>query len=363
MSSNPFPIPRRVAASCAWIARGSHVAIPPLAGLVLGWLVFALTTPIYTSTITFFPPSAASNGMSGVVNQLNALSVLSGSTQSKTLAEQYVSMLKSRCVADAMSAKFDLPHVYGKTLPEDVRRTLAQRTGIYMSSRSELIEVSVDDTDRQRVAKMASYYIDALSDLLSRVAVTDARQRRIFLDRQVDETRSALERVERQLRGAGVSPSAAQLEPSAAVGMAAQMKAAITAQEIRLSALRSVAGRENPATLAATSELDALKRRLADMQAGEKSAPGDAYTGLYRDYKYNSALLELLMTQLASARLDEAREGQSLQIVDFPAVPNRKTKPVRVLYLGAGFGLGLALSATAWFVARMSRLKVKGEPA
>ena len=161
MSSNPFPIPRRVAATCAWIARGSHVAIPPLAGLVLGWLVFALTTPIYTSTITFFPPSAASNGMSGVVNQLNALSVLSGSTQSKTLAEQYVSMLKSRSVADAMSAKFDLPHVYGKTLPEDVRRTIAQRTGIYMSSRSELIEVSVDDTDRQRVAKMASYYIDA----------------------------------------------------------------------------------------------------------------------------------------------------------------------------------------------------------
>lgn len=292
--------------------------------------------------------------MSGVLNQLNTLGVLSGSAQSKTQAEQYVAMLKSRSVSDAVSARFDLARVYGKTLPEDVRRVLAQRTSVYMSSRSELIEVSVDDGDPQRVVKMASGYIDALSGLLGRVALTDARQRRIFLEKQFDDARDRLEHIEGQLRRAGVSPSDVQLEPSAAVGMVAQMNSAVALQEIRLSALRSVAGSENPATLAATSELDALKRRLAEMQAGGKSAPGDVYAGLYRDYKYNGAILELLATQLAAARLDEARDANALQIVDFPVVPNRKTRPRGLFYLGAGLFAGVALSAAAWLVARIA---------
>jgi uncharacterized protein involved in exopolysaccharide biosynthesis len=221
-----------------------------------------------------------------------------------------------------------------------------------MSSRSELIEVSVDDRDPQRAAKMAAYYIDALTSLLGRVAVTDARQRRVFFERQVDETRAKLASAEKRLRGSGVSPSAAQLDPGAAVGMVAQMNASIAAQEVRLATLRSVTGEANPATLAATSELAALKRRLAEMQAGAKTAAGDEYAGLYRDYKYNSALLELLATQLASARIDEARDGNSLQIVDFATVPQKKSKPHALIVLGTGFAIGIGLSVLAWAVAR-----------
>jgi uncharacterized protein involved in exopolysaccharide biosynthesis len=288
----------------------------------------------------------------GLFSQLNALGALNGSSGSKTEAEQYVSMLKSRSIADAVVRKFDLGHVYGKQIPEDVREALAKQTNVYMSSRSELIEVSVDDHDPQRAAQMAAYYIDALTSLLGRVSVTDARLRRVFLEKQVDETRTKLDSAEKLLRGSGVSPSAAQLDPGAAVGMVAQINANIAAQEVRLATLRSVSGEANPATLAATSELAALRRRLAALQAGAKTTARDDYTGLYRDYKYNSALLELLATQLASARIDEARDGSALQIVDFAVAPQKKSKPRAVVVLGAGLALGIALTLAAWAVAR-----------
>ncbi|SAK92926.1 transport-related membrane protein [Caballeronia hypogeia] len=352
MSVSSNAIPRLLLGACEQLARGWRIYAPPLAGLAIGCALFALTPPTYTSTVSFFPPSMSSSAMSGVVNQLNALGMLSGAPQGKTQAEQYVAMLKSRSVADAVAAKFDLPHVYGKTLPEHVRRILAKRTRVYMSSRSELIEVTVEDGDPQRVAKMSRYYLDALTDLLGRVAVTDARERRTFLEKQFNETRAGLDRTEQALRGAGISPTATQLEPSAALGMVAQLNASIAAQEIRLSALRSVAGSANPATLAATGELDALKRRLAELQSGQKSAPGDAYASLYRDYRYHSALLEALASQLASARIDEARDARSLQIVDYPVVPQVRSKPNGLYYGLGGIVLGVMISAGAWLVVR-----------
>ena len=350
-------LPSFVLSTCAWFARGWRLLILPALCLIAGFIAFALTPPSYTAKTSFFPPAQSRNVSAGLANQLNMLGSLSGAGGGKTQAEQFVAMLKSRSVADAISERFNLAKVFSKTAPEDVRRILAQRTNIYLSSRSDLIEVSVDDQDPARAAQMATFYVESLTNLLGRVAVTDARQRRIFLEKQVDETREQLDKAEHLLRSSGVSPSAAQLEPGSAVGMVAQMNASIVAQNIRLAALRSVAGEANPATLAALSELAALKRKLAEMQTGAKTGVGDEYTGLYRDYKYNSALLELLASQLAAARIDEARDGSSLQIVDFAVVPQKKTRPRAILFLGAGLATGIALTLLAWFVARKANVQ------
>jgi tyrosine-protein kinase Etk/Wzc len=339
---------------CAWFTKGWRVLVLPCSTLIAAAAVLFSIPPTYTAKTSFFPPAQSPSAASGIFNQLNALGV-SAAGAAKTQAEQYVAMLKSRSVADAQSTRFDLPRVYELKFPEDVRRKLAKQTSVYLSSRSDLIEISVDDRDPNRATQMANFYVESLTNLLGRVAVTDARQRRIFLEKQVDETRAELDKAEKLLRGAGVSPTAAQLEPGAAVGMVAQMNANIVAQDIKLTTLRSVAGEANPATLAAKSELAALKRRLDEMQAGAKNAVEDDYTGLYRDYKYNSALLELLATQLASARIDEARDGSSLQIVDFPVVPQKKSKPSALFVLGTGLTLGVGLTLLAWFVVRHAR--------
>lgn len=345
---------------CAWFTKGWRVLVLPCSTLIAAVAVLFAIQPTFTAKTSFFPPAQSPNTASGLFNQLNALGGLSGAGAAKTQAEQYVAMLKSRSIADSQAARFDLARVYGLKFPEDVRRKLAQQTSVYLSSRSDLIEVSVDDRDPRRATQMASFYVESLTNLLGRVAVTDARQRRIFLEKQVDETRTELDKAEKLLRSSGVSPSAAQLEPGAAVGMVAQMNANIVAQDIKLTTLRSVAGEANPTTLVAKSELAALRQRLSEMQAGAKNAVEDDYTGLYRDYKYNSALLELLLTQLASARIDEARDGSALQIVDFAVVPQKKSKPGAAFVLGSGLAFGIGLALLAWFVARHTRLQAAG---
>ena len=53
----------------------------------------------------------------------------------------------------------------------------------------------------------------------------------------------------------------------------------------------------------------------------------------FRDFKYQEALFELMLKQYELARLDEAREGAVMQVVDVAVVPERKSKP-RVAAIG-----------------------------
>ena len=61
--------------------------------------------------------------------------------------------------------------------------------------------------------------------------------------------------------------------------------------------------------------------------------PGMAidYVHRMRDLKYNESLLTFVSQQLASARLDEAKDAPVIQVVDKALVPEKKSKPKRAL--------------------------------
>jgi uncharacterized protein involved in exopolysaccharide biosynthesis len=80
----------------------------------------------------------------------------------------------------------------------------------------------------------------------------------------------------------------------------------------------------------AETELSALQAQLRRFQAkAEGQLDGSGYAERYRDFKYNQVLYELVVQQFEIARLDEAREGALIQVIDRALVPERKTSPRR----------------------------------
>jgi hypothetical protein len=68
------------------------------------------------------------------------------------------------------------------------------------------------------------------------------------------------------------------------------------------------------------------------------------YARKLRDVKYNEAIFEALARQLEIAKIDEAREGGFLQVVNPAVTPERKSFPKRAwITLGAA-ALGLSLA-------------------
>ena len=72
-----------------------------------------------------------------------------------------------------------------------------------------------------------------------------------------------------------------------------------------------------------------------NLSKGRVTQAGMEYIRRYRDLKYQETVFELLAKEFEIAKLDEAREGSIIQVVD-PAVPPDKISwPPRVLILVA----------------------------
>jgi uncharacterized protein involved in exopolysaccharide biosynthesis len=78
--------------------------------------------------------------------------------------------------------------------------------------------------------------------------------------------------------------------------------------------------------------LAALRAQLRKSSAGDPAASSaGGYIEKYRDYKYQETLFELFARQFELAKVDEAREGAVIQVVDAALPPERKSKPKKAM--------------------------------
>lgn len=334
---------------------------PLAAGLAALGIAFVVT-PIYTGTARILPPQQQQSTAAMLAQQLGALAGLAGAAAGiKNPADQYVALLKSRSVADRLIERFDLMRVYEADFVQDARKTLDNRSSI-KAGRDGLIQIDVDDEDPKRAAAIANAYVTELEELLKRLALTEAQQRRAFFEKQLEQARDGLKRAQQALAASGVGESILKAEPRAAAESVARLKAALTAQEIKLAAMRGYLTETSPDFRQAMQELSALRAQLdraeqTDVQVGGGDAARD-YISRFRDYKYQETLFDLMARQYEIARLDEAREGALVQVVDAAVPPERRTRPKRALTaVLTTLATGLALAVyvfvrRAWLNAR-----------
>jgi uncharacterized protein involved in exopolysaccharide biosynthesis len=306
-----------------------------LAGVVAVGLSF-LITPTFTAATVILPPaqSSSSTGLAMLAGQLGgALGGLAGAAASiKNPADQYVSMLKSRNVADRLIERFNLKSAYDRELMVETRDELTERTRIVAGMKDGLITIEVDDNDPTRAAAIANAYSDELRRLTTDFAIGEASQRRAFFEAQLKQVREALTVAERDLGTSGITDEALKAAPDAAITGMARLHAKITAQEVTIQSLSGFVTEDHPDLRVARAELAALKSQEARMHGPTTpDGPSSGYMSKYREFKYNLALFEIIAQQYELARLDEARESKNIQVIDIATAPERKSRPKRGL--------------------------------
>jgi len=292
-----------------------------------------LIPPTFTATTRFLPPQQQQSGAAMMLQSLGSLGGLAGAAAGlKSPMEQYVGLLKSATIGNALIDRFKLVELYESEFRSDARRDLAGVSRI-VGGKDGLITVEVDDKDPALAAEIANAYVDEFGLLLNRLAVTEAQQRRAFFESQLGKTRDNLVRSEMALKASGVNSSALKSNPEAAVRAVAELQAQIAAQEVKLASMRGYLAETAPDFKLALTELGALRGQLAKSERTSSPPSGaDAdYVARYRDYKYHETLFELFARQFELAKVDEAREGAMIQVVDVAQVPERKSKPKKGL--------------------------------
>jgi tyrosine-protein kinase Etk/Wzc len=318
------------------------VLTPLLVGLAALGLSY-LITPTFSAKTQILPPQQQGAAAS-LLQGLGALGGLAGAaTGLKNPNDQFVAMLKSRTVADGLVEQFKLISRYESDTLFDARKALESRSKI-LSGKDGLISVEVEDRDPVVAAQIANAYIDRLAKLMSTLALTEAQQRRMFFEKQINTVKEKLIQAETLLRSSGVDPSVIRNNPIATVGAIAQVQAQIAAQEVKIGALRGYLSESSPDLRQALTELQAFRAQLSKLDRGQQPADGaqGEYVSRYRQVKYYETLFELFAKQYELAKVDEAREGATIQVVDAAVPPEKKSKPKKALIallttLAAGF--------------------------
>lgn len=320
------------------------LVLAPIAAGVVALGGSFLIAPTFTASTSFLQPQQQQGAAAAMLQGLGALGGLAGAaTGLKNPADQYVAFMKSRSVQDALVKRFDLQKRYGAELHEDALRAL-EGTARVSAGKDGLIKVEVDDTEPAFAAQLANAHVEELRKLLDRLAVTEAQQRRAFYEKQLEQTKAKLAVAQSALQRSGINEGALRAEPKMAAEAYAGLKAAVTAAQVKLQSMRTYLTEQSPEFKLAQSELGALQGQLSKAGSTNNAAADDDYIVKYRDFKYQETLFEMFAKQFELAKLDEARDGALIQVVDVAQTPERKSKPKKAMIavlttLATGFAL------------------------
>lgn len=332
--------------------------IPTVAALI-GFGISLLIPPTYIAVTRILPPAQHQSTSAALTAQLGSLASLVGANAGiRNPTDQYVALLRSRSVADAIIQRFNLKSRYGEQYIEDARKQLEKQTKISAGAKDGIISIEVEDRAPERAAEIATAFVEELRKLSNNLAITEAAQRRLFFEEQLKQTKDNLTQSEFALRGSGVSEAALKTIPQSALEALARLKAQITAQEIKLASMRTYMTDSNPELRLAARELAALRAELLKAEqsnTSKVSGDGAQYIAKFRDFKYHEALFELMAKQYELARLDEAREGAVIQVIDEAIPPERRSGPKRLLIAAFSSLAALLMTILVLFVRRCLR--------
>jgi tyrosine-protein kinase Etk/Wzc len=316
------------------------LGLPTVAAAVS--IAISLRLPdIYTGTTKILPPRQTQS-TSAALAQPGSLAGLAGGVVVSGLKnpnDLYVGMLKSRTVADNLIQRFDLNKLYDQTYQSSTRKRLEKETTI-TAGRDGIITIQVDDKDPKRAAELANGYVDELFKLTKVLAVTEASQRRLFFERQLEQAKDSLAKSEASTRQALQKGGLVLVQGQGRVmaETSARLRAEITVKEIQIGAMRTFASDQNPDLQRTQKEVEVLQRELSRIEGtsgGGSSRPeepnvkGIENLRLLREMRYNEVTYELLAKQYEIAKIDEAKDSAVIQVMDSAIEPDRKSKPVR----------------------------------
>ena len=319
---------------------------------VITLVVSFMIPKTYESTATLLPQLESNTGLG--LGSLLATTAMGSAAQSlgislpgapATPMDLFLAMLKSRIMADEVVKQFNLMERYEKSTVQDTRKLLENATSIVVT-KEKVIKVTVEEKDPKLAADIANFFVSNLERLNQTLTVSKARENRKFIEERVNETKGTMVKLENALKEFQTQNRTVAIEAQskAMIEAAAMIQAQIMAQEVQLQVMGTYLSSSNPEIARVQSSISELRKQLQVMESGKgrgERLPGDSlrpaitsvpalalqYGRLMRDLKVQETLYALLMAQYEQAKISEARDTPTVQVLD-PAIPaERKSRP------------------------------------
>jgi len=350
--------------------------------------LFSLAMPLWFRAYTVIMPPQDEGSMFDFGSLLSDLPLqalgLGGASDQATL---FMAMLRSRTVAEAVAEAFQLQTLYSAKNMEETLRELRRHYGVSLDDEGTLtlfaeartpwfplFHQSERDQARLLARDMANAFISELDRISKRLKSERAGNTRIFIETRYQMNIADLHRAEEAFKQFQKQYGTVALpeQTAATIAAASELKAQVIAKEIEMGVLEATSGSSHSAYLLAQKERQELEKRYQDFVRSRGSSPefdsetdhggdlflslGDVpdlglqYARLYREVMIQEKIMTFLLPQYEQAKIQEAKDTPSVQILDEAVSPIRKHRPKRAVFiLFFGF-LACVISSTGFIL-------------
>lgn len=341
--------------------------------VILAVVISLIIPKTFTANTTILPPSDEGSAL-GLSSFLANLPLdkfgLGGGVSDETFT--FIAILNSRTVMETIAEKFHLMKLYQggnmertvKALRENVSFEINEEGTItfFASAHTDFFSSKENDENARLLASnMANSFIEELDELNKKIKSDKAKNNRLFIEKRYHENLTDLHDAEEAMKAFQEKHGIVALpeQTEAAILAASEIKARITLKEVEVSVLNQYVSGTHSELEKAKSELKELNKKLFEMKVGEslgtngKQNQGNSvlypaldetpelaiqYLRFFREITVQQKIMEFLLPQYEQARIQEAKDTPTVQILDKAIKPIKKSKPKRmIMVLVAGF--------------------------
>lgn len=335
-----------------------------------GMAVISLILPKwYTARTSLFPPETG-GGMSMYSDLIQSFQVplfgpLAGGAAPGTI---YIDILMSRKIGLKIIDEFGLKEVYGRNIPTEALETLHSHCSFTLLENG-LLNILYEDKDPERAAEVANRFAVLLDEFNRELNITRASRSRKFIEEQLAIRNKTLEKAEEDLRK--FQEENKTLDISAQLTSTLEVMSDLTAQaialEVEMDILGKYASKSSDEYLQKKRRYDELQDQLKKFKVSSARSEDDfvrsffptldevpevtlEFLRLSRRVKIEETVHELLIKEYEKARIDEARDTPTIQVLDKASVPDIRSRPKRKFLVVIGGLVGFGWSALIAFV-------------
>ncbi|QEM68627.1 lipopolysaccharide biosynthesis protein [Geobacter sp. FeAm09] len=324
------------------ILRRKSVIIKICAVAVAMAVCYSLTLKnIYTATAKILPPQKESgSGLSALLSQAGGLASLAGGMSLGGSTDLYLGILKSRSVADAVIKRLNLQQEFEAKSMDEARKRLEGAVK-FKAGKDGIISIDADSKDPRKAAQLANTFVAELGRRSVELNLSKAGAERVFLEKRLDVVKQDLRNAENDMKAFQEKYKTFKVDSqaSAAIEGIARLKAEIITKEGQLATLRNSMTDESSEVKALQAGIARLKGQLGSMSGsggsdvipavGNIPGLGVEYVRKMRELKTQEAIFEQLTKQYEVAKISEAKDSSSVQVLDEAVVPLKKSRPKR----------------------------------
>jgi tyrosine-protein kinase Etk/Wzc len=342
------------------------VAVCVAIGAALGMAYALQAKPVFTAQASVLQPKQGSNGYTAMA----ALSSLSGTASGQLAAlaglggvslgagdDFFPALLRTRAAQAWIVDHLKLKDRWDAPSAEAAQQRVAGAVGASIDRKTGLLLVYGNAPTADEAAELANAAVMALRATLGRLAVTEAQNRRAFFEAEIQKADTHLRELEQKFISSREKGGLQSFTALAESGLrtTTELRARLMVREMELQAARHFSGPQNADVLRLQNEVRTIQAELWRFETGRTAAqqlsPEHAQALQdFREMKIQEALLEGYSRQLAAARLEEAREGPLVQLVDDAVPPKLRSAPQRQKIVLTSAGIGLLVGVLLAFL-------------